>query len=339
MTRTQSFLLGLFSVCGFVFASSFSNDAQAQYYRSPTTYVWPGSEVAATGLIGDDKAQILDSVPSDLFFETLVTTETNQSTNCFYDGKPALCRYVQPLNCVKFEIGDCRNGQRESLQKCTTADAGCTGTIEVTLLDGSQEPFPLAISKDPTIGTDNKSCNNYFPQTTDLPKGVMGKVVQQCSSRTAPWSVNDRVLKQVVRNDDNVNTSVAFSDSSEWLLAATATCDPAKGLPGGACTNQGIINITFPVATPAACSASNLLCGQSADGQSGPSPVGDPACTYDATSQQCTCKCNRCGSDGKTLVNVGIPAVGTTSGWGVYAIADKAKTSAAACPVEITGTN
>ena len=350
----RRFPVGLISIFTFVVTLAIASDALAacpplpgspcSYFRSPTG-TGTGSVVTWTGQLADDIAVIVDSVPNDGLFDTQVANAPQQSFNCQYapdDNTPlkdALCQWAQPLNCVGFEVGNqCRNGERESLIQCTRAGAGCTGLIHVTCLDptvcGPNTPVPVA--KDPLIGTSTPSCNQAFPAGA-LPRGVMGKLVQACS-RGIAWTPNDRVISQTVRNDDDTNAPGGFFETSQWQEAAPAECNPSDGLPGGSCTQEGVISIRFPVDDLQTCTAANLRCGQKANGELGDeSPSG--GCTLEAGV--CTCQgCPRCGSDGQTLVNVGFPPVGGTGtkGAGFYTITNNTTKVTAACPVDLTGT-
>jgi hypothetical protein len=279
------------------------------------------------------------------FFDLTETTQQTQSANCTFAANPtdkpklALCSWPNGLTCTRLQVGDCKGGIRTSFSSCTTPGADCTGTVIVQFFDGSPTEF-INVAKDPTIGIDPKVCAEEFPKKNpDFPASagtaLMARVDQVCNPKRA-WEPEDRVIRDVWRTDLSLfdRDQARFSSEGTWHALLDATCNPADGIATGSCTQQSIINITFPVSDAKACSATNQVCGQRANGTFGPPPRD---CDFDKKSGQCTCACARC-DEISTFVNVGFPPDGGTPGSGHYTISDLNAKETAACPLTLRGT-
>ena len=323
-------------------------------YTATGVVLWTRSEAGGPVLLADEDITVADTLNGT--FATVASTRENQAVACKFDAlddngpKDALCSYPDPgISCTGFVIEPCnaKTGTRTSFMPCTTPKTlpglvlapgepvtGCSGTVTVKFLDGSPDVH-IDVAKDPTLDTDGE-CNRAYPKTLQLPRGIGGKVVQLCIG-TAEWDFKDRVLEHVVRNQLSlvVPNTASYAASGKWSDQANATCQPDDGFPPVSCRNNSIVRSTFSAANSAACSAANYLCGQKADGSSGPPPED---CTFDSSSGQCTCTCFKCAKDtGQTLTNVGIPPSAGVQGTGSYVVLQKDRQIANICPVKVGG--
>jgi len=358
---------GLCSVLAFAcLAFAVVTDAQAQTRTRTGGGGATGSELQMTIQIADEVVSIKcpgnppdDNCPAGAtFFNATASTAGGQAVSCQWRNSPtdpwtpALCTYSD-LVCNNFAVGDCsakgkRSGTRTSTMTCPTPDAsganvaGCTGTINVTSLNGTSLET-LQVGSD-LAGIDNKQlCGSAFPTSlvcdnkgncTQLKKFVIGTITQTCEGGAA-WSPNDSIVDQTVRGPVPVGGTVAsYQSKTSWLDETNVQCNPNNGFPTGACTNDGGTWLTIPTSlvpgtSDAECAAAvaTLSCGQLADGSPGPAPT---TSKFDGT--QCQYRCDRCGPTG-TLVNVG------EGGFGKYVLSDPTGTPpfAAACDVTVTG--
>lgn len=324
-----------------IMASAIATEAQAQWGTGFS--FWPGSEIKAVIKLGDYGPNIDDLVTSsvcgDGFVDTQARTLEGQTTDCTVDGKPALCTF-NSLTCSCFKVGTCKGGTRTDTMTCPTNnpttglnEAGCTGTISVTDLNGTPIHSEIQIGGSTLANLNtNSACGAVFPNDSGsgLKKFVMGTLTQECAANSDPTT--DFVLEAKVRST-TVTTpatpTASFFSTTQWFDNFDATCNPNNGFPTGACTNDGGAWITFPLATGDTCQASNFTCGQR-DGPNGPISGPQPStCTVDKSTGQCQCRCSRCTPEG-TLVNLGTP------GQGLFVLASDAD-NAYACPVTVTG--
>jgi hypothetical protein len=339
-SRVALSILTLVAVCGVSIYAWAHVISRAHKHTLTGGVVYISSRGTITMLHADVTATLTDRGGG--FFDLTETTQQTQSANCTFDDDPtdknpakqALCSWPGGLTCTRLQVGDCKGGIRTSFSSCTTPDADCRGTVIVQFFDGSK-PETIDVRKDPAIGTDPKACNEEFPKTADLPRGEMARVDQVCNPKQA-WSANDLVLRDFWRTDVSLfePTQARFSSQGTWHALLEAICNPADGIATGSCQQESIIHITFPVSDPKACSATNQVCGQRANGTFGPLARD---CDFDKKSGQCTCACPRC-DEISTFVNVGFPPSGGTPGTGHFTISDLNAKETAACPLTLRGT-
>ena len=340
MTRRQSFKSVFFSAFAFALTLVVAADALAQLRTRTGGSTYPGSTIDTAIRFFDENVQITSpSTTGAGFFDISAVTPAGQTVACIYDdgiNPPVNAQCSTSVTCQRFQPGPCSAGERRSKMMCpTTTGSGCTGTVTVIRPNNSVSTHSFAV--DPTISS-NGQCKNNFPNIPGvLGEGVIGEIVQSCTTST--WNASEPVLSEVVRGDVERDQTTFFSNTS-WVDALGATCNASNGFPTGACSNDGGTWLTVSansIVNPAACAASAALltCGQqvvNGETQAGPAPT---QCRVDSQGQ-CECRCSRCNANG-TLVNLGNP--------NIFVLADAKGTTAfgspkpwaAACPVTVTG--
>jgi len=345
--RSFAKLISLLAVA--IMASAMATEAQAQddWWGSGGAF-WPGSDFTAVIKLGDYNVDIQASVACNTpgYVDTVAQSNTlqGQTTDCTVVENgvetPAQCTF-NSLTCSCFQVGTCKGGTRTSTMTCPTNDpttglneAGCTGTVSVTDLQGNplpSHPVPIQIGG-PTLANlnTNTECQAAFPNDSGFKQRVMGTLTQECTSSSS--ATTDFVLQEKVRSTTDTNPptpTASFFSTTEWFKHFDATCNPNNGFPPNGCSNDGGTWITFPaVANGDQCNASNFSCGQ-LDGENGPIPGPAPSkCTVDSQTGNCQCRCDRCTKAG-TLTNLG------TGDQGLFVIASS--DNAYACPVTVTG--
>jgi hypothetical protein len=362
--RRQSFLVRLFSVLAFVVTLGvivtlgvFATDAFAckllgfghKCYTATGVVNWTRSEAGGRVLLGDEEATLTE-LDTNGTFATIVNTADNSFVACTFDAldgsgeKPALCSYPAGITCTGFipEPCDFKVGTRTSFMRCDTPNSGCSGTVTVQLLDGTQTLIEIPVAKDPSLNT-TVECNAAYPtdKASGLGRGIGGKVKQLCAGKEAVWSNLNTVLEYAVRNQisSKVPNTAEYGWSGKWAGRSEelATCSPDTGFPPVSCTNFSNVDITYQEPDPAKCSAANKRCGQSpTTGDVGPVASG---CSHDPATNSCTCTCPKCNvKTAETLTNVGIPPSSGVQGNGVYVLSDVSGADVQFCAVKVSGT-
>lgn len=356
MTHRQALVAGLFSLLLSAVSFLVATEALAGCVFNPVTRRYDctatggsingGSTIISFIINGDMNVGIAPTENAPGFLDTQMLTTDGQRIDCTYDDGVTVenAKCETSFTCRRFKIGDCvqqgnKPGTRTSVMSCpTTTGAGCTGDITVYFSDPNKAPVTKHFEVDHNLAT-NQQCFSEFPTSSDLGKGVIGKLVQTGCVRGAEWNVNEPVSQHVVRNDLEPNATT-FQSNTKWLGASQLLCAQNSGYPTGACSNEGGVWVTVPNPNPQgsaqACidAQSQLTCGQQVvvvDGQKtildGPAPS---ECKMD-NEGQCTCRCARCNERG-TLVNLG-----ETTGLFVLANPSATPAWAAFCEVTVTG--